>query len=69
MSIFDIACWVVAVMFAAIVNLWIIKIWVGSGSNRGAPPPYPPEDKNAEFDAWRRESDDGSDEERKDGHI
>lgn len=46
MSAFDIACWVGAVVFAAIVNLWIIKVWVGSSSNRGAPPPYPPEDKN-----------------------
>ena len=46
MSAFDIAFWVVAVGFAAIVNLWIIKIWVASSSNRGAPPPYPPEDKN-----------------------
>ena len=52
MSTFDIACWVGAVVFAAaavfaaIVNIWIIKIWVGSSSNRGAPPPYPPEEKN-----------------------
>ena len=46
MSAFDIACWVGAVVFAAIVNLWIIKVWVGSNSNRGAPPPYHPEDKN-----------------------
>jgi hypothetical protein len=30
MDIFDIACWVVAVVFAAIVNLWIIKVWVAS---------------------------------------
>lgn len=44
MSAFDIACWVFAVAFAAIVNLWIITVWVGSRSNRGAPPP--PEDKN-----------------------
>jgi hypothetical protein len=27
MSAFDISCWVVAVVFASIVNLWIITIW------------------------------------------
>ena len=59
MSAFEIACWVVAAGIAAIVNLWIIKAWVGS--NSGAPPPYPPEDKNEEFENWRKESDDGAD--------
>ena len=41
MSAFDIACWAGAVVFAAIVNLWIIKIWVGSmgGANRICPSP------------------------------
>ena len=46
MSAFDIPCWVVAVVFSAIVNIWIIKVWVGSSSNRDAPPPCPPEEKN-----------------------
>ena len=52
MSAFDIAFWVVAVGFAAIINLWIIKIWVGSGSNRICPsPPVDLEKENKELTA------------------
>ena len=54
MSAFDIAFWVVAVGFAAIINLWIIKIWVGSmgGANRICPsPPVDLEKENKELTA------------------
>ena len=52
MSAFDIACWVGAVVFAAIVNLWIIKIWVVrmGGANRICPsPPVDLEKENKEL--------------------
>ena len=52
MSAFDMPCWVVAVVFSAIVNIWIIKIWVGrmDGANRICPsPPVDLEKENKEL--------------------